>query len=344
MHDPWRLPLRLQPVPVPRVWGGERILREIHRGLAATPPIGETWEVSDVGDDPAIHSVIVEGPARGRTLRQLIESDPRPLLGEGVLASSGSQPRLPLLFKYIDARETLSVQVHPSDRTLRELGLPGRGKSEAWLILDADAGATVIYGFEPGWDLKRSITRARLGEGGEGLRRVPVHRGDAISLPAGVVHAIGKGILLAEIQQSSDITYRIHDWDRLGLDGRPRALHLEEAARVTPPQLLPPCPLPAPKASPGREWIPRIEEPHFSVRELRAAAAGLPFPHSGDRFAIFALLAGEASIEAEGGERIHAARGDTLLFPAAAGPCRLAAGDDAWALWMEPGIPRSAAD
>ncbi|MGE3165657.1 MAG: type I phosphomannose isomerase catalytic subunit [Planctomycetota bacterium] len=330
-------PLRLRPIPVQRVWGGERILREVHPGLSAEPPIGESWCVSDVGADASFHSEIVwpepcpvDAP---RTLREWLLQAPREVLGAR-FHQPGREPRLPLLYKFIDAREALSVQVHPDDALVAELGLEGAGKTEAWIILDAAPGASIVYGLEPGLTYEGYLARARVGRGAEGLARVPVQRGDIAYLPAGTLHAIGAGVMLAEIQQSSDTTYRIYDWDRPGLDGRPRTLHLDEAARVRP-VTPPPCPLPVPaEVAPGVRV--RIADAPFRLTELRLTptvpAVTLP---PDDRFAILSVLDGQA--ELADGTRL--AKGEVLFYPAAARASAVTLRGTGWALWMEPTAP-----
>ena len=124
-----RLPFRLRAIGVTRVWGGTRILDEFHPDLSTPLPVGESWEVSDIGNDPAYHSVVAGGSAAGRTLRSVIKESPADILGDGVLSAQKGSRRLPLLYKYIDAHSDLSVQVHPSDALVRELKLPDRGKS-----------------------------------------------------------------------------------------------------------------------------------------------------------------------------------------------------------------------
>jgi mannose-6-phosphate isomerase len=337
-------PFLLTPIAVPRVWGGHRLLTEVHPELeppvasdGARLPVGEVWEVSDVDDDPALHSRVRSGPNVGRTLRALLREDPAGILGPaGVATGPTGATELPLLFKFIDAREDLSVQVHPSDDLLRRLGRTGRGKSEAWVILDALPGARIYYGFEPGHDLDGAIASARAGRGELGLRAVPVSRGDVIDLPAGIVHAIGAGVLLAEIQQSSDITWRIHDWGRVGLDGKPRTLHLAEAARTRAPSPIPPCPLP--KAPLGSEWHRAIDGPHFRL-EIWRGGGEAPIRRRLDRFGILVLLEGEDACLA-GASPLAVPPSGVVFVPAAVrDDLVLTARGSIWALWIEPGLP-----
>lgn len=336
-------PFLLSPIAVPRVWGGSRLLTEIHPDLPAPRggdglplPVGETWEVSDLEDDPALHSTIRTGADAGRSLRAVIREDPLAILGAaGAASGHDGAPELPLLFKFIDAREDLSVQVHPTDELLRRFGHPGRGKSEAWVILDALPGARVYVGYSPGWDLERLVAAARAGGGAEALRAVPVARGDVIDLPAGLVHAIGAGVLLAEIQQSSDITWRIHDWGRLGLDGKPRPLHLVEAAQTRAPDPLPPCPLPPP--TPGAGWHRAVDGPHFRLEIWRAEGEEVPIRRRMDRFGLLALLQGEEA-RLTGRAPLSIPTGGVVFVPAAVrDELILRARGPLWALWIEPG-------
>ncbi len=339
------VPFLLAPIPVPRVWGGTRLLTDIHPELdppldpsGELLPVGETWEVSDVDIDPALHSRVISGAHAGRSLRAVFREDPMGILGKaGIAIGSDGAPELPLLFKYIDACETLSVQVHPSDGLLRRLGRPGRGKSESWVILDAAPGARIYVGFEEGWDLARYVAAARTGDGVEGLQIVPVERGNVVEIPAGLVHAIGGGILLAEIQQSSDITWRIHDWGRVGLDNKPRPLHLLEAAQAIPPDPTPPCPLP--EIPIGDRWTRAIDGRYFRLDIWWGPGIEIPIIRRGDRFGILALLEG-AGARLEGGEGLSVSPGGVIFVPAGTREdLKITADGPVWALWIEPGDP-----
>ncbi len=331
-------PLRLLPIAVPRPWGGDRLLREPWPRLDAAPPIGETWAVSDVGDDPAFHSRIADGPARGRTLRELIRAAPAALLGRACLRRLHGPPVLPLLVKFLDAAQNLSVQLHPSDDDLRRRGEAGFGKNEAWVVLDAEPGAWIGCGFRDGVTLATYLDElARGADGAAALRRVEVERGDFVYLPAGTVHAIGAGVLVAEVQQSSDVTYRIWDWGRVGLDGKPRALHLDEARGVAPPRETPPCPLPVPAARGVEPLVRRVACPQFTLDEIvLAAGSGVDLRASGDRFAICSVLAGAAELRASDGAALRLGPGDVLFLPAACDETTLEADTALWGLWVEP--------
>lgn len=189
--------------------------------LPAGQPIGESWEISD---RPGDASVIANGPLAGRDLRWLMEGQAPELLGDAKPSADG---RFPLLCKILDARERLSLQVHPPAGKCREL--KGEPKTEMWFIADATPGACLYAG------LKAGVTRAefeqKIGDGtvADCFHRLPVGVGDAMFLPSGRVHAIGGGQVIFEIQQNSDTTYRVFDWNRVGLDGKPRELHIAES-------------------------------------------------------------------------------------------------------------------
>ena len=189
--------------------------------LPSGGPIGESWEISD---RPGDASVIANGPLAGKNLRWLMENHRAELLGA---AKPAAENRFPLLCKILDARDKLSLQVHPPAHKAAQLG--GEPKSEMWFIADAAPGAELFVG------LKRGVTRAefekkvRNGEVAECFHHVPVRAGDAMFLPSGRVHAIGAGLVIFEIQQNSDTTYRVFDWNRVGLAGRPRELHVAQS-------------------------------------------------------------------------------------------------------------------
>jgi mannose-6-phosphate isomerase len=188
--------------------------------------IGEAWLIAD---HPQHESVVAEGALAGLSLRQLMQRWPGDLLGNAKPTKFG---RFPLLLKLLDAAENLSVQVHPDDAIAEQLGEPDIGKTEAWHILDADDGAVLYCGFDTPMDRAQFRSRAESGEIVRDLHALHPKPGDDVFVPAGTVHAIGAGVLLAEIQQNSDLTYRIYDWGRTDAEGKPRALHLEKAVRA----------------------------------------------------------------------------------------------------------------
>lgn len=207
------------------VWGGNRLCP--YKGLPSSEaPVGESWEVSAVPSSP---SIIANGEFAGRDLISVISEAPEDILGQAV--SERYHGQLPLLVKFIDARRDLSIQVHPNDEMAqREHGK--MGKSEMWYIIDAKPGSYLYAGFKQ--EITPEAYKKRVADGTitEVLARHEVKTGDVFYLPAGRVHAIGAGILLAEVQQSSDVTYRIFDYNRPGMDGKPRELHTELAAQA----------------------------------------------------------------------------------------------------------------
>lgn len=213
-------PLTFNPIFKERIWGGRNIERLFQKALPPGQPIGESWEITD---RPEGVSVIANGPLAGKTLRWLMENHSRELLGsphEGATV-------FPLLVKILDAQEKLSLQVHPPEDRAKAMG--GEPKTEMWYIVDAKSDADLYVG------LKRGVTRAEFekrlqtGTVAECFHRQPVKAGDAMFLPSGRVHAIGAGNVIFEIQQNSDTTYRVFDWNRVGLDGKPRELHLAQS-------------------------------------------------------------------------------------------------------------------
>lgn len=208
---------------VPRMWGGDSLGRIYGKPLP-DEPIGEAWLISDHAQHT---SVANRGAEAGATLRDLLERDALGILGSRAALTVHGQ--FPLLLKLLDARDKLSIQVHPNDAIAADLGEDDVGKTEMWYVLHADAGATLYCGMPE--DMTREAVEGCLAEGGisERLTRIGAEAGMSVFVPAGTVHAIGEGCLLAEIQQNSDLTYRIDDWGRVDVDGSPRELHLEKS-------------------------------------------------------------------------------------------------------------------
>ena len=214
-------PLIFEPRYKDRVWGGRELERLYAKKIPTVKPIGESWEISD---RPGDASVIANGPLTGKDLRWLMDNHAAEVLGGAKPATEG---RFPLLCKILDAREKLSLQVHPPVSKATEL--KGEPKTEMWFIADAAPDASLYVG------LKRGVTRADFeekitdGSVADCFHRIPVYAGDTMFLPSGRVHAIGDGLVIFEIQQNSDTTYRVFDWNRVGLDGKPRELHIPQS-------------------------------------------------------------------------------------------------------------------
>jgi mannose-6-phosphate isomerase len=219
-------PLCFKPYLRPMVWGGRRLAAKLGKTLPTDELYGESWEVSDHPHHP---SVVATGPHAGRTLRQLMDHDRASLLGSAAEAHA----RFPWLIKFLDAHDWLSVQVHPDEVAVRQLWPGEESKTEAWFILDVLPGARIYAGLRPGVD--EPALRAALAKGtvAECLHSFEPRAGDCVFLPAGTVHAVGGGVLIAEVQQTSDATYRLFDWDRRDAQGKSRTLHVEESMAST---------------------------------------------------------------------------------------------------------------
>ncbi|MDR2891021.1 MAG: class I mannose-6-phosphate isomerase [Alistipes sp.] len=267
---------------------------------------GEKWDVSGVEGDV---STVCNGFLKGNSLAEAVEIYMGELVGDEVFARFGEE--FPLLVKHIDARDRLSVQVHPGNE-LAAARHGAWGKTEMWYVLDCEPGAELMIGFREG--VTREIYLAALADGsvGELLNRVPVRPGDAFFIPAGTVHAIGAGIRLAEIQQTSDVTYRLFDWGRVDEDGQPRELHTELALdaidfaapvrRVT-------------QHPPAGEAALLVECPFFTVNLLDIDGRTERELSSRDSFTIYICTEGEATVKTRGGE-VALKAGEVVLVPA----------------------------
>lgn len=216
-------PLTFQTQFKDKIWGGNKIKTILKKDYGDLPNCGETWEISGVEGNV---SVVNNGPLTGQSLNELIQQYGASLLGRQVLEKHGEE--FPLLIKFIDARADLSIQVHPDDELARKRH-NGKGKTEMWYIVDADEGAELITGFNQPMTKEKYLNIFNNGKLTDILNREPARSGDVFFLPAGRVHTIGKGLLLAEIQQTSDITYRIYDFNRTDAQGNKRELHVEQA-------------------------------------------------------------------------------------------------------------------
>jgi mannose-6-phosphate isomerase len=306
-------PLRFEPILKRIRWGGRRLGTVLNKPIDEGNDYAESWEVCDHGRD---QSIVSSGSARGMTLHRLVHERASELLGR-----HAGIDRFPLLLKFLDASDRLSVQVHPNDEQARRRDIDERGKTEAWVILDAEPGSCVFAGLLA-QVTRDSLARAiRDGMVERCLHRVPVAAGDCMFIPAGTVHAIGEGVLLAEVQQSSDLTYRLFDWNRFGPDGSPRTLHIDESLASTdfergPIDVVIPSVV---VAGPGHTIEELVRCRYF---ELLRHSATEPFElPSDDRCHVLMCLEGEARITSGADDEPAALnKGDTLLFPAAAVP------------------------
>lgn len=304
-------PLTLERKLDSRIWGGETLGTWL--GLPDAPPqLAESWQVYE-------QNRVLGGQFEGQTLAELAREHGAELLGEAVFERWGAS--FPLLAKFLDAADELSVQVHPDDEYAHtvEAASGFHGKTEAWYILHAEPGAAVIHGFRQATD-RQSFERAVHDNTLlELLRYVPVAAGDTIFVPAGTVHAINRGILLFEIQETSDLTYRVYDYDRRDASGKPRELHLDRALDVSdygaaPPPKQTPQPL-----GPGRALL--VSCPYFAMErwQLDAATDAATAQAS---FEILTLIEGNAVLRWPGGD-VELPRGASVVLPASLGKYRL---------------------
>jgi mannose-6-phosphate isomerase len=212
-------PLVFEPIFMERVWGGRRLESLYGKRLPPAVPIGESWEIVD---RPEAQSVVRNGPLRGKTLHELWMQDRQSIFGDVSDAT-----RFPLLVKILDARERLSLQGHPPEKVAAKLG--GEPKTEFWYVAAADPGAELFVGLQEAPTRAQFEEALRLGTVAQYVHRIRVKTGDAMFLPAGRLHAVGEGNLLVEIQQNSDTTYRVFDWNRADAQGKPRQLHVDQA-------------------------------------------------------------------------------------------------------------------
>lgn len=288
------------------VWGGDKIKR--YKGIDTDMQnIGESWELSGV---PGHESVVDSGEDRGLTITGLIDKYGADLVGEDVYRRFGNQ--FPLLIKVIDARDNLSVQVHPDD----ELAMRrhnSQGKTEMWYVIDADYDADIISG------LSQEITpeeyRRRVADNSitDVLAKHKSHPGDVFFLPAGRIHAIGAGNLIAEIQQTSDITYRVYDYDRRGLDGKPRQLHVEEAVDAIDYKVYDDYVTDYDREAKGE--VPMVRCKYFDVEKITVEGQA-SLHHESESFAVLMCIAGQCTIDVDHEAAISISRGATVLIAA----------------------------
>jgi mannose-6-phosphate isomerase len=212
-------PLTFEPIFVERVWGGWRLESEFGKKLPLQKPVGESWEIVD---RPEAQSIVRNGPMRGKTLHELWTHHRDEIFGD-----VPDSPRFPLLLKLLDAHQKLSLQVHPPREIASRLG--GEPKTEFWYIAATEPGAELYLGFREAITREQFEKALRDGTAADHVHKIRVKAGDAAFLPAGRLHAVGAGILLIEIQQNSDTTYRVFDWNRLDDKGKPRQLHIDQA-------------------------------------------------------------------------------------------------------------------
>ena len=306
-------PMLLKPVGKDNLWGGTRLKTEFNKDIPVAP-LAETWECSAHPDGP---STVVNGEFAGRTLTEVLELHPE-FLGSKVDKRYG----LPILVKFIDAKQSLSIQVHPEDAFARKHE-NDFGKTEMWYVLDASPEAFLIHGFAH--DMNEAMLRKSVADRDldKHLNKVKVHKGDVFFNPAGTVHGIGAGCLLAEIQESSNVTYRVYDYDRTDKDGHKREMHFDKALQVLNMKAgqryvqkarlvryYPGC---------SREILCRCQ--YFETERLNVTR-GAAFTVQHTSFQILLCVNGEGGLATDEYEKpLRFKKGDCIFIPAGLGRC-----------------------
>jgi len=300
--------LRFAPLFRPYIWGGRRLETILNKQIPNDGIWAESWEIVEHGHD---QSLVAEGPFQGKSLRELIESWPVAILGP----HASHNDHFPLLLKFLDCQRVLSVQVHPGDSYAQKMNPPDLGKTEAWYVIEADQESVIYAGLKEGVglsELTESIANGTI----EGcLHSFTPKVGDCIFIPAGTVHALGAGLIVAEIQQASDTTFRLYDWNRLSGDGSPRPLHIVQALEVIEFERGPVAPvIPTATKDAGRKNLVTCDR--FVLDEVRSDLSH--FTLNG-RFAIGTVVRGHATIHISGSSQsdCELSLGQSILLPAA---------------------------
>ncbi len=299
-------PLKFKTIFKDKIWGGEKIKTVLGKDFAPLPSCGETWEVSGVKGDI---SVVAEGELKGKALTDLLAEYKGELAGNKIYEKFGSE--FPLLIKFIDANDDLSIQVHPDD-ALGKKRHNSFGKTEMWYVLQADLGSTLISGFNQQVDEKLYLEKLNGGKLSDILNKEQVAAGDIFFLPAGRVHTIGKGLLIAEIQQTSDITYRIYDFDRVDDKGQKRELHTEQALAAIDYKVYPEYKSKYPHQK--NEVVEAVTCPYFTTNVLDFTENTSRDYTSLDSFVIQVCVEGSYNL-VYNNESYPVKKGDCILIP-----------------------------
>ncbi len=325
-------PLIFEPILKPKLWGGRRLETRLHKTLPPDVAIGEAWEVADLEED---QSVVRTGPVQGKTLGELVREWGPKLLDAAELIDG----HFPLLIKYLDAREPLSVQVHPDAAMTRKLGGKVRVKNEAWYVIDAVGDACIYRGFRPGVTRADFVAAIENGTVESTLQRIPVHPGQCYFLPSGTVHALGAGVLVAEVQTPSDMTYRVYDWGRVDpATGRGRELHVQAALECA--AFSPVDPSAEKRSHVASVWTTStrlITCDSFIIERVRMTG-GLDQPIPFAQLVIWMVLEGRGRIQGSPkDDPCEFGPGDTVVLPAGLETPRLTTDRDC--LWLEVTLP-----
>lgn len=299
-------PLKFKTIFKDKIWGGQKIKTYLGKDFSPLPNCGETWEISGVKSDV---SVVENGDLAGKSLSSILETHKGDLVGKQIYEKFGNE--FPLLVKFIDANDDLSIQVHPDDELAKKRH-NSFGKTEMWYVIQADQGASLIAGFNQKVNEEIYIEKLNSGKLGDILNKEEVKAGDVFFLPAGRVHTIGKGLLIAEIQQTSDITYRIYDFDRVDDKGNKRELHTEEALAALDYEVYPEYKSIYEKKL--NEPVHVVSCPYFSTNILEFTQS-VTRNYSFDSFVIHVCVQGAYTLN-YGDESLNVKMGDCVLIPA----------------------------
>lgn len=298
-------PLQFEAILKERIWGGEKLKTLLHKPITSNIT-GESWELSTVEGDV---SIVANGELKGKLLTELINSFPDEILGTAVHTRFGKQ--FPLLFKYLDAREDLSIQVHPNDELAKKRH-NSFGKTEMWYIMQADNNARIIVGFKENSDADEYLENLKNKTLLSILDNVKVQSGDVFFLETGTVHTIGAGIVVAEIQQTSDITYRLYDFDRVDANGNTRELHVDLALEAINYN----------KVESKKSYTTNsnqsnsvVDCPYFTTNFIPLDGT-ISVSKSGETFTVYMCVEGSFEIEYNNSKTQYT-KGDTVLIPAA---------------------------
>ncbi|MGM0582198.1 MAG: type I phosphomannose isomerase catalytic subunit [Bacteroidota bacterium] len=297
-------PLKFKPILKEKIWGGSKIKDILSRGKLNEGKIGETWELSTIEEN---ESIVSNGVLKGQTLNELIEKHPKEILGEDIVTKYRKD--FPLLIKYIDANQDLSVQVHPNDKLAKERH-NSKGKTESWYIMQSDKDSKIYYDLKEGVS-KTDFTNAINNDNTLDLiNQKNVKEGDFFHIPAGTVHTIGKGNLILEIQQASDITYRIFDFNRTDDKGNKRELHIEDALEAINYE----------KTNNDRADVqnPNIlnNNPYYKISKIEIENSSLKFENN-SQLKILISVKGKGEIKSKNDETTAINYSDIILIPAA---------------------------
>ncbi len=300
-------PFKFKTIFKDKIWGGEKIKTYLGKDFSPLPNCGETWEISGVKSDV---SVVENGALKGQSLASLLENHKEELVGKSVYQRFGNE--FPLLVKFIDANDDLSIQVHPNDELARKRH-NSFGKTEMWYVIEADPGSTLIAGFNQPVDEKTYLEKLNSGRLTDILNKEKAEAGDVFFLPAGRVHTIGKGLLIAEIQQTSDITYRIYDFDRVDDKGNKRELHTEEALAAIDYKFYDEYKSTYNKRK--NEPVEVVKCPYFTTSILDFSQSVERDYSSIDSFVIHVCVQGSYTLK-YGEEQLNIKMGDCIVIPA----------------------------